>query len=87
MKSANYGIAVLENVFSENMNVNVAVEYGYVQGLGKRALLLKDKRFTKIAVDLLGKLWKEFDIDHLETVKKCVENWMVDLKKAKIVGN
>jgi len=86
MEAADYGVAVLEDLFHEEINPNVAVEYGYMGGLGKRVLLLKDIGFTKIASDLLGKLWKEFDINDLQTLKPALEQWMVDLDKRKIVG-
>ncbi len=79
MNGCNYGVPVLENLYSEEMNPNVALEYGYMLAKGKRVLLLKEKSFGNIRADILGKIWKEFEFDDHESIKKAIQNWMVDL--------
>ncbi len=79
LNGCEYGIAVLENLYSDEMNPNVALEYGYMLAKGKKVLLLKEKSFKNINADILGKIWKEFDIDNPTTVKKAIQSWMIDL--------
>lgn len=79
LNGCNYGIAVLENVYLDEMNPNVALEYGYMLAQRKQILLLKEKSFLNIRADILGKLWKEFEIDKKESIQKAIQNWMVDL--------
>jgi len=79
LNGCGYGIAVLENLYYNEMNPNVALEYGYMMAKGKKVLLLKEKTFQNINADILGKIWKEFDIDDPNTVKKAIQSWMVDL--------
>ena len=79
LNGCNYGIAVLENLYSEEMNPNVALEYGYMLAKGKRVLLLKEKSFRNIRADILGKIWKEFEFDDHKSIKKAIQKWMVDL--------
>lgn len=79
MSGCDYGIAVLENLYSDEMNPNVALEYGYMLAKGKRVLLLKEKSFKNIRGDLIGTLWQEFEFGDSESMKKAIHDWMVDL--------
>lgn len=75
-----YGIAILENLYSEEMNPNAALEYGYMLAIGnKKVLLLKEKLFRNVRADILGKIWKEFEFENSESIKKSIMSWMVDL--------
>jgi len=85
LEACSYGIAVLDNLYAEQMNVNVAVEYGYMRAQGKPTLLLKDRQFTSIAADLLGQLWEEFDFEKSQTIRACLDRWMVALGKHKVI--
>ena len=87
LEACDYGIAILENLYTEQMNVNVAVEYGYQRGLGKPTLLLKDTNFENIAADLLGQMWREFSFEDMTTVATCLDGWMVDLGKPRITAD
>ena len=86
LNGTEYGIAVLENLYSEEMNPNVALEYGYSLAKNKKILLLKEKSFNNIKADILGKMWKEFEIDNIESIRKAISNWMVDLGQQRIKG-
>ena len=79
MNGCNYGMAILENLYLDEINPNVAMEYGYMLAKDKKVLLLKEKSFTNIQADILGKIWKGFEFDDMESVKKAIQNWMVDL--------
>lgn len=83
LNGCNYGIAVLENLYSDEMNPNVALEYGYMAAKLENehhVLLLKEKSYTNIQSDLNGAVWTEFEIDRPETIKKAVRDWLqVDL--------
>lgn len=81
MQCCSLGIAVLEDIIDEEFNPNVALEYGFMRGLGKSALLLKEQRFHPRA-DILGTLWEEFDIFDLDvTVPKAINRWLDDVGK------
>ena len=86
MNGCDYGIAVLENTYLDEMNPNVALEYGYMLAKGKQGLLLKEKSFESIRADILGKIWIEFDIDRKESVREAIRRWMVDLEIRRIKG-
>ncbi len=79
MDECNYGVAILENLYLDEINPNVAMEYGYMLAKDKKVLLLKEKSFTNIRADILGKIWKGFEFDDMESVKKAIQSWMVDL--------
>ena len=83
LDGCDYGIAVLENLYLDEMNPNVALEYGYMLAKSKRLLLLKEKSFENIRADILGKIWKEFELDKSKSIKKAIQAWMVDLGLAK----
>jgi len=79
MLGCRYGIAILENILEDEFNPNVALEYGFMRGLGKEVLLLKERRF-KPRADIMGVLWEEFDILKLRPqIKAAVTRWMDDL--------
>jgi len=79
LHGSKYGIAVLDDLYSEEINPNVALEYGYMLALGKKVLLLKSRSFQNISSDMHGKLWKEFEFENRESIRKAIEAWMVDL--------
>jgi len=79
MLCCKYGVAVLEDIITDEFNPNVALEYGFMRALGKPTLLLKERRFNPRA-DILGTLWREFDIldiDH--SVPEALNRWLDDL--------
>jgi hypothetical protein len=79
MQCCSRGIAVLEDIIVEEFNPNVALEYGFMRGLGKPVLLLKERRFHPRA-DILGTLWEEFDILRLDqTVPTAIDRWLNDI--------
>jgi len=77
-----YGIAVFEQIDKKDFNPNVALEHGYMLGLQKRVLLLKEKRLDAMPADLMGKLYKPWDAFHVETsMTAAIDQWVSqDLK-------
>jgi hypothetical protein len=60
MLGCKYGLAVLEDHSGEELNPNVALEYGFMQALGRDAILLKERGFKHIRADIIGTIPKDF---------------------------
>jgi hypothetical protein len=74
------GIAVLEDRIKDEFNPNVAMEYGFMRGINKPALLLVDKGFRNIRPDIVGTLRETFDILDVEnTIRRPIEKWLAEL--------
>ncbi len=77
MHGCGFGIAVFERIEKEVFNPNVSLEVGYMMALKKRVLLLKDKNLMALHADLVGKLYRSFDVQHpAETIPDPLEAWM-----------
>jgi hypothetical protein len=75
-----YGLAVLEDIDDRSFNCNIALEYGYMLGLGRRVLLLREKRLQTVPSDIAGRLWKTFDAyDINTTIIEQIASWGNDL--------
>jgi hypothetical protein len=74
-----FGIAVFERLESDEFNPNVALEVGYMFGLRKQVLLLKDQTLRALHTDLVGKLYREFDPQNPEdTIPAQIDSWLTD---------
>lgn len=79
MHACDFGVAVFERITEDQFNPNVSLEVGYMLGLGKSVLLLKDKTLKTLQTDLTGKLYKQFDTtDAAATIPPQVEKWLKD---------
>lgn len=79
MHGCGFGIAVFERLETEEFNPNVALEVGYMFGLRKHVLLLKDKTLSALHTDLVGKLYKEFDPQNPEdSIPPMIDSWLSD---------
>jgi len=79
MHGCGFGIAVFERIESNDFNPNVSLEVGYLLGLKKLVLLLKDKTLNALQTDLVGKLYRPFDPLHPEeTIAGQIEQWLED---------
>ena len=81
MEFSRYGIAVFEeNPEHPDFNPNVFVELGFMMGLGKRILILKERDVRPLPSDLLGHLYVVFSCDTLERdIDAAITQWMFDL--------
>lgn len=74
-----FGIAVFECIEDEAFNPNVSLEVGYMTGIGKPVCYLKERTLRTLHTDLVGRLYKEFDLQSCEeTVPQAVWKWMSD---------
>lgn len=75
-----YGIAILEDRIADEFNPNVALEYGFMRALNKRALLLADTGFRNLRADVIGTLREVFDITDIDgTIKAPVQRWLKEI--------
>lgn len=84
MLASKYGIAVLEDHVGDDFNPNVALEYGFMLGLGRTVVLLKEQGFKHLRADIMATIPSEFSIapDHtldIGSVEHAVEKWLVDI--------
>ena len=83
MLGCQFGLAVLEDSGANEMNPNVALEYGFMKALNKEVGLLREKNFKHDRADLIGKLVKPFSIQQglildEESLKRAIRDWMID---------
>jgi hypothetical protein len=79
MHGCGFGIAVYERIEQDDFNPNVSLEVGYMSGLGKPVLLLKDRTLRVLPTDLIGRLYKVFDaLDPAASIPVAVEKWLQD---------
>jgi hypothetical protein len=62
MLACNYGVAILEDRVSDELNPNRALECRFMKGLGREVVPLKERRFKHLRVDLIGAIPKDFEI-------------------------
>ncbi len=74
-----FGIAVFERIETSNFNPNVSFEVGYMLALNKQVCLLKDGTLTALHSDLIGKLYKVFDVHNPnDTIPSVLSKWLQD---------
>ncbi|EXJ14963.1 TIR domain-containing protein [Imhoffiella purpurea] len=79
MHACDFGVAVYDRITEDDFNPNVSLEVGYMLGMGKNVLLLKDKTLKSLQTDLTGKLYKAFDTNDIEnTMPQHIEKWLSD---------
>jgi hypothetical protein len=76
MKFSRLGIAVFEEIDERTFNPNISLELGYMYGLGRRCLLLKDKRMPRLPTDTCGKIYRDFDTyDLASSISSQISDW------------
>ncbi len=79
MHACDFGIAIFDRITEDDFNPNISLEVGYMLGMGKNVLLLKDQTLKSLQTDLTGKLYKPFDTNDVEdTLPKQLEKWLSD---------
>ncbi len=85
MKNSRYGIVIFERAMQPEFNPNVAVELGYMLGLGKYCLLLKEHSLPTLPTDVVGQLYESFEATNPKvSVSRSVERWLEKLGHQKI---
>ena len=87
MLGCRFGLAVLEDRGANEMNPNVALEYGFMKAPNREVGLLREATFKHDRADLIGKLVKLFQIGEgfqldEESLKQAIGNWMIDCRIA-----
>jgi nucleoside 2-deoxyribosyltransferase len=90
MLGCKYGIAILESKYKDEFNPNVALEYGFMNAIGREVILFIEETFKHRRADIMSTLGKEFNWSASpKTMKKsiiaAIDSWMVDLGKPKII--
>jgi len=89
MEACKYGIAIFTRrkrqeedkiIEEEYFNPNVSLEIGFMLARGKKVLILKDKPLQKMATDLVGHLYEEFDLENPESVRRIIRKWIREIK-------
>ena len=84
MLDSRYGIAILEDRVADELNPNVALEYGFMKSLNRDVALFRDVNFRHDRADLTGKLSKPFEINNAgqlksESLTAAVREWLMDV--------
>lgn len=83
MFGCQFGLAILEDRGANEMNPNIALEYGFMKAMNREVGLLREEGFKHDRADLIGKLVKPFritdgfDLDE-GSLQKAVQDWMID---------
>lgn len=78
MWASRYGVAFFEDRRGRRVNYNLTIEIGSMLMTGRRCALLKDTSVEKLPTDLVGKIYKEVDLDHVKTVDQVLHAWIRD---------
>jgi hypothetical protein len=79
MYGCRFGIAVFERIEDDSFNPNVSLEVGHMMGLGKPVCFLKERTLKTLHTDLVGRLYKWFDMESCETsMADALLKWMKD---------
>jgi hypothetical protein len=70
------GIAILESKYRPELNPNVAMEWGWMRGMGRDILPLVEKGFAYRRADWGGLIEHEFDWGDPRTVRESVKKWL-----------
>jgi hypothetical protein len=71
------GIAVVEDRYLDELNPNVAMEWGWMRGMGKQVLFLVEKNFKNFRADLGDLLKETFSWDNPEPdISKVIKGWL-----------
>lgn len=77
MLGCKYGIFVFEDIDEREFNPNIPLEYGFMRCQNKRLLILKEKRLPSMPTDIIGKLYKPFDIFNISnSIDEQITKWV-----------
>ncbi len=71
------GIAIVEDKYLAELNPNVAMEWGWMRGIGRNVLYLVEKDFKKQRADWGGLIESQFDWANPEPdIKTAIDGWL-----------
>jgi hypothetical protein len=83
MFGCKFGLAILEDRGANEMNPNVALEYGFMKAMNRQMGLLRENSFQHDRADLTGKLARSFTIRNEfmlddDSLKNGLKHWLID---------
>ncbi|HEX4961238.1 MAG TPA: hypothetical protein VF173_10405 [Thermoanaerobaculia bacterium] len=79
MKYSRFGVAVFEDIEERDFNPNIPFELGYMFALGKRCLILKERRMPRLPTDMLGLVYRDFDVFDLQnSLRRQIRSWCIE---------
>ena len=89
MEQSRFGIAIFEDIDERDFNPNISLELGYMYALGKRCLLLKEKRMPRLPTDICGRIYRDFDVLNLRSsIEEQMSEWCrKDLGLSRVDGD
>ncbi len=76
------GVAIIENRYKQELNPNVALEWGWMRAMNRDVLFLLEKDFKQFRADILGFIPDTFSWDQPEQdIPGPVEAWLKGGKK------
>lgn len=77
--ACHFGIAVFDRITDNTVNPNITFEVGYMMGLNKDVCLLKERSMQSLNTDIIGRLYREFDIQEIDTtIAPGILKWIED---------
>jgi hypothetical protein len=71
------GVAIVEDKYTKELNPNVAMEWGWMVGMGRRVLYLVEKSFKHARADWGGLIKEEFDWEKpADDIKQAVHKFL-----------
>jgi hypothetical protein len=71
------GVAIVEDQYRAELNPNVALEWGWMKGMGKRVYFLMESKFVHGRADWQGFLSREFSWEAPDAgVKEAITEWL-----------
>lgn len=76
MHACRAGLAIFDRLENDIYNSNIALEAGYMLGLGKPVGFLKERTVRGLQTDLTGHIWYDFDVHVATTIETAVDKWL-----------
>jgi hypothetical protein len=71
------GVAIVEDQYRKELNPNVALEWGWMKGMGKRVFFLVEKKFAHQRADWKGLISREFSWEAPAMgIKESIAEWL-----------
>jgi hypothetical protein len=78
-----HGVAIVEDRYLKELNPNVAMEWGWMRGMGRDVGFLIEKNFDHLRADWDGLLKDRFDWDQPDTIVSAIAKVLPEFKKSR----
>ena len=77
MLACRRGVVIVEDKSKDEFNPNVTMEWGWMLGMGREILFLKERKFGRMRADQLGMNYEEFDWkDPKPGIEAALDKWL-----------